>query len=296
LVKPIIATLIGGTLVGIFLLWIEYRYFIPAFENLSVPASSSCSFNKAFRDYLQDGGFGPEMVLIPAGQFKMGNVQEEVNLNEEVDANQQLMIYIESFAIGRYEITFAEYDRFAIATGVKKPDDQGWGRGNRPVINVSLEEATAYAEWLNVQQTNRQYRLPTEAEWEYAARAKTNSQYWWGDEIGLNHANCDSCGSRWDNKRTAPVGSFAANPFSLHDMLGNVYEWTCSEYEEKYTGKEQHCLSKHNIDSLRVLRGGSWYSLPRYVRVYAHFKNKLNYRDSTVGFRLVSTSSHPIKK
>jgi len=145
-------------------------------------------------------------------------------------------------------------------------------------------------------QTNRQYRLPTEAEWEYAARAKTNSQYWWGDEIGFNHANCDSCGSYWDNKRTAPVGSFAANPFSLHDMLGNVYEWTCSEYGEKYLGKEQHCLSKYNIDSLRVLRGGSWYSLPRYVRVYARFKNKRNYRDDTVGFRLVSTSFRRIKK
>jgi formylglycine-generating enzyme required for sulfatase activity len=184
----------------------------------------------------------PEMVTIPAGRFRMGGT-----------------VSLKSFSMSRYEITFDEYDYFAEATGREKPSDSGWGRGKRPVINVSWHDATAYAQWLS-QVTGEQYRLPTEAEWEYAARGGTDTEYWWGDDVGSNNANCDGCGSRWDDKQTAPVGSFAPNPFGLYDTAGNVWEWTCSEYEGKYSGKEQRCLSQNiaSNESHFVLRGGSW--------------------------------------
>jgi len=287
LIKAIVATFIAGIFVGITLLWLEYNYFIPVYTSGIAPplpiSIRPCAAGQAFRDNLSDGGLGPEMVIIPAGRFQMGDIQSQ----GDSDERPVHWLSIDRFAMGRYEVTFAEYDRFATMTGAKKPYDQGWGRGNRPVINVSIEDAYAYSEWLT-EQTRYKYRLPTEAEWEYAARAKTTSQYWWGEKMGFYHANCDGCGSRWDNKKTAPVGSFAANFFNLYDMLGNVYEWTCSKYEKRYTGKEQSCLSQHNADSLWVLRGGSWYSLPGYIRVSARFRKNLTHHDFTVGFRLVS--------
>ena len=213
---------------------------------------------KVFRDRLKDGSLGPEMVWIPEGQFQMGDIQGG-GWGDEKPVHR---VSVNKFAMGRYEITFAEYDKFATATGREKPSDEGWGRGNRPVINVSWLDVTAYAEWLSTQ-TGQQYRLPTEAQWEYAARAGTSSKYWWGNDVGKNRAACDGCGAKWgwDAKQmTAPKGSFAANPFGLYDTAGNVWEWTCSEYESRYNGKEQKCLSNNNANdgSRFVLRGGSW--------------------------------------
>ena len=232
-------------------------------------------------DYLQNGGYGPEMVWLPAGQFLMGDIQNDGSRNEQPIH----WVSLARFAIGRYEVTFAEYDNFAEATGRKKPADNGWGRGKRPVINVSWYDAIAYAQWLS-QQTGQQYRLPTEAEWEYAARAFTKTRYWWGNEMSFNIAHCENCGSEW-GKKTAPVGSFTANPFGLHDMAGNVREWTCSKYEEKYDGKEQHCLSRQNSDSYRVKRGGSWNNLPKHIRVSSRNGSHPQSRYINVGFRLV---------
>jgi formylglycine-generating enzyme required for sulfatase activity len=122
------------------------------------------------------------------------------------------------------------------------------------VINVSWFDVMAYAKWLS-QQTGQNYRLPTEAEWEYAARAGSNTKYWWGNDIGSNQANClnSECGDHFEY--TAPVGSFAANAFGLYDTVGNVWEWTCSVYEDRYQGAEQRCASG---GSLFALRGGSW--------------------------------------
>jgi len=210
-----------------------------------------------FRDRLVDGTLGPELVVIQAGRFRMGYIQGEEKPVHDVS--------VDRFAMGRYEVTFEEYDKFAEATGRDKPDDEGWGRGNRPVIYVSKSDAIAYAEWLS-KETGETYRLPTEAEWEYAARAGTETKYWWGNEIGSNRANCDGCGSPWDNEETAPVGSFPPNSFDLYDMVGNVREWTCSKYEEQFNGEEQQCLSNYD-NSSRVIRGGSWYDLPDKVDV-----------------------------
>ena len=138
---------------------------------------------KVFRDRLKNGSKGPEMVWIPAGTFRMGDIQG----GGDSDEKPVHRVSVNKFAMGRYEVTFAEYDQFAQATGRKKPNDQGWGPGNRPVINVSWDDATAYTEWLS-QQTGQSYRLPTEAEWEYAARAGSETKYWWGNKIGSNKA------------------------------------------------------------------------------------------------------------
>jgi formylglycine-generating enzyme required for sulfatase activity len=240
---------------------------------------------KVFRDRLKDGSLGPEMVIIPAGSFRMGDIQGGGNYNEQPVHE----VSVGQFAMGVYEVTFAEYDKFAEDTGREKPNDEGWGRGNRPVINVSWYDAEAYAEWLS-NQTGKQYRLPTEAEWEYAARAGTETKYWWGNDIGSNRANCYGCGSQWDTKQTAPSGSFEANPFGLYDTAGNLWEWTCSEYEDKYNGKEKVCASK-NSNKYRVLRGGSWDYSPALGRIRSALRSSSgngsydSYND--LGFRLV---------
>ncbi len=225
---------------------------------------------KVFRDALKDGGKGPQMVKIPAGSFKMGDIQGA----GESDERPVHRVSIKAFAMGRYEVTFAEYDKFAKATGRIKPLDLTWGRGNMPVINVSWYSAVAYTKWLS-EQTGHSYRLPTEAEWEYAARAGTESKYWWGNEVGTNRANCYRCGSRF--YYTAPVGSFKANPFGLYDTVGNVWEWTCSEYHNVYQGSEQIC-SKN--PSQVVLRGGSWNDLPELARSASRY-----WLSALIGFR-----------
>ncbi len=213
-----------------------------------------------------------EIVRIPSGQFQMS-------------ANYQVII--KSFSISSHEISFEQYDYFAESTGRAKPSDNGWGRGNRPVINVSWEDANAYVDWLS-QVTGEHYRLPTEAEWEYAARAGTSTNYWWGNEIGTNQANCRGCGSSWDGKKTAPIGSFKPNGFGLYDTVGNVWEWTCSKYEKKYTGKEQQCLDEKSSEE-RTFRGGAWHDSPKMSKVTARGVDGwfILVRGDVLGFRVV---------
>ena len=129
---------------------------------------------EVFHDTLKDGSPGPEMVRLPGGSFRMGDIQGAGNSDERPVHD----VTIAAFAMGRYEVSFDEYDRFADATGRQRPNDRGWGRGRRPVINVSWKDATAYTGWLS-QQTGYDYRLPSEAEWEYAARAGSEMKYWW---------------------------------------------------------------------------------------------------------------------
>jgi formylglycine-generating enzyme required for sulfatase activity len=235
-----------------------------------------------FRDPLQMGGEGPEMAIVPAGTFSMGDVLGSGQRDEQPVHE----VSMKRFAMSVYEVTFFEYDLFAEATGRQKPNDKGWGRGNRPVINVSWEDAVAYAKWLS-QQTDLQYHLPTEAQWEYAARAGAQTEYSWGNDIGRNRANCAVCGSKWSNKQTAPVGSFPANPFGLYDMVANVYEWTCSANDKRYRRKkEQRCSCKESARYYCVYRGGSWRSLPKYARAANRSRGKKSYRNNNLGFRV----------
>ena len=196
-------------------------------------------------------------------------------------------------AIGRYEVTSAEYDRFAdVDSSRSRPNDHGWGRGSRPVINVSQEDAKAYAAWLS-EQTGKAYRLPSEAEWEYAARSGTETAYSWGDEIGVNRANCDGCGSEWDNEQTAPVGRFAANAFGLFDMHGNVWEWVEDCYHDNYEGAptDGRAWTSGCDSNIAVVRGGSWYVDPRALRPANRGRGRPSNRGDDDGFRLVQDLS-----
>ena len=237
------------------------------------------------RDRLQDGTQGPEMVFIRGGTFTMGSPTNEAERDSD---ERQHRVSVGDVWMGRYAVTFDEYDRFARATGRDLPDDEGWGRGRRPVINVSWDDATAYAEWLSGQ-TGQRYRLPTEAEWEYAARAGTTTARYWGEAIGRNQANCSSsiwfgsCGSQWGGKQTAPVGSFAPNAWGLYDMLGNVWEWTCSAFDANYGGAEQRCDAS---GERRSFRGGSWNTKPGWVRSAHRFRLTPGFRGKGLGLRL----------
>jgi len=236
-----------------------------------------------FCDRLKDNTFGPEMVWIFAGQFRMGDIQN----NGYKDEKPVHKVSIKSFAIGRYEITFAEYDKFAKVTGRKKPSDNGWGRGNHPVINIYWRDATAYAKWLS-QQTGKNYRLPTEAQWEYAARAGTKTEYWWGNSVGKNQANCDGCGSQWNDKSTVPVGSFAANAFGLYDTVGNVGEWVADSWHPNYKGapSSDQVWKWGGNNNLRVIRGGAWFNDPGTVRTAFRYGYSSGSRLNYVGFRI----------
>jgi formylglycine-generating enzyme required for sulfatase activity len=234
---------------------------------------------RVLRDRLKDGSEGPEMVFIQGGRFLMGSPKSEA---ERSSSELQHPVSIGDVWIGRYPVTFDQYDWFARATGRDLPDDRGWGRGRRPVINVSWFDATAYAEWLG-QQTGQQYRLPTEAEWECAARAGTTTARYWGDAIGRNQANCDGCGSPSDWWKTTPVGIFAPNGWGFYDMLGNVWEWTGSAFDADYGGAEQRCDAS---DARHALRGGSWHERPDWVRSAARNGGSPGVRDDDLGLRL----------
>ncbi|MCY4513844.1 MAG: SUMF1/EgtB/PvdO family nonheme iron enzyme, partial [Candidatus Tectomicrobia bacterium] len=217
----------------------------------------------AFQDRLTSGGKAPEMVVIPAGSFRMGCVS---GLDCESDEKPVHTVTIpQPFAVSKYEVTFSNWEACVSGGGCKgyRPTDRDWGRGRRPVINVSWNDAKEYVDWLS-SQTGQPYRLLTEAEWEYAARAGATTKYSWGNDIGRSRANCDGCGSPWDDSQTAPVGSFGANAFGLHDMHGNVLEWVEDCWNGSYSGAPSNGSAwlRGNCER-RVLRGGSWYNLPR---------------------------------
>jgi len=164
----------------------------------------------------------------------------------------------------------------------------GFPGDDRPVENVSWFDILTFLQRLNAGYTGPPYRLPSEAEWEYAARAGTQTPWWWGRDIGAGHANCAGYGSRWDGKETAPVGSFPANPFGLHDTTGNVWEWVADCWHDSYRGAPADGSAWLNncLYNDRVLRGGSWFSKPRYARVSNRNWSDLGNRYSGSGVRL----------
>ncbi|UCD56613.1 MAG: formylglycine-generating enzyme family protein [Candidatus Hydrogenedentota bacterium] len=193
-----------------------------------------------------------EMVLIPAGKFIMGSPDDEGYGGER----PQHEVSIDSFYMSKHEVTFEQYDLFCEKTGRSKPSDRGWGRGKRPVINVTWYDAVAFCDWLSELSGDR-YRLPTEAEWEYACRAGTTTQYGLGDgahDLGLYAWYSGNAG-----KRTHPVGNLKANAWGLHDMHGNVWEWCSDWYDESYYGRSPSSNPTGPTNGQnRVRRGGSW--------------------------------------
>jgi formylglycine-generating enzyme required for sulfatase activity/uncharacterized protein with WD repeat len=262
---------------------------------------------KIFRDRLPDGSFGPEMIWIPAGQFRMGNVQggDRDRDDEEPVHN----VSIQRFAIGRNEVTVGEFRQFIKATKYqtqaetgdgckvykegswKKEKDANWRNpefhqeDNQPVVCVSWNDAVAYVAWLS-KETNKPYRLPSEAQWEYSARAGTETRYWWGNQIGVNWANCKNCGSQWDDKQTAPVGSFLPNPFGIYDTVGNLWEWVADSYHESYQGAPTDGSVWEGEGNRRVFRGGSFGNGPYVCRAAYRFGYSSDDRDDVLGFRV----------
>ena len=194
------------------------------------------------------------------------------------------------FAVSKFEVTFAEWDACA-AHGdcIRDVSDHGWGRDRRPVINVSWDDAQRYAQWLS-RTTGKIYRLLSEAEYEYAERAGTQTAFQWGDEIGHNNANCAGCGSRWDLGQTAPVGSFAANRFGLYDMTGNVWAWVEDCLHEDYSRAPSDGSAWMTGDcGQHRLRGGSWASVADELRSANRGRGATDDRLSIAGFRVGRT-------
>ena len=239
----------------------------------SAPAPEVASGVETFSDAERDGAPGPQMVVVAPGEFRMGSSGRRVRINA-------------SFAIGQYEVTFEQYDRFAKSSGRGLPSDRGWGRGNRPAINVSWSDATAYAQWLS-RETGRRYRLPSESEWEYAARAGSETSYWWGDEPGQGRARCRGCRGGPDTGGTVPVGSFEPNPLGLFDTAGNVWEWV----EDCHAGDPGDRPSDGSVYSPaqcpeRVFRGGGYNVPPTKVRSVQRTWDGPGLRFAYVGFRV----------
>ena len=270
-------------------------------QTASVVGSAQGAFahptpGQTFRDRLKDGSLGPQMMVIPAGEFRMGSPEDEPARYGDEGPQHRVRIK-NAFALGVTAVTFQEYDRFARATRRKLPGDEGWGRGKRPVIYVSWKDATAYAKWLSGQ-TGQQYRLPTEAEWEYAARAGTTTLFSTGDCITTSRANYDGnydyadCGAKTGvyRRKTVPAGSLPANPWGLYEMHGNVWEWTADCWHENYGGapSDGGAWGKENNGdcSRRVRRGGAWYFKPRWLRSALRYRDFTNVAFDDTGFRL----------
>jgi formylglycine-generating enzyme required for sulfatase activity len=247
-------------------------------KQASTYASAAPKTGKAFRDCPEC----PEMMALPPGSFMMGSETDwSAKPVHTVNINYAL-------AVGKYEVTFDEWDACIASGGCTwKPGDDGDGRGRHPVINVSWDDVQVYLRWLT-RKTGKQYRLLTEAEWEYAARAGTSTEYFWGNEVGHNQANCTGCGSQWDKKSTAPVGSFKPNSFGLFDMHGNVGEWVQDRrigYDK--TPRDGSAAELQN-DPYRIYRGGYYYHEPQDIRSAArnNYYQDNRGRHSMIGFRV----------
>jgi hypothetical protein len=213
--------------------------------------------------------------------FRIGSPPTEQGRKDD---EKQQTLRVEKFSLAETEVTQKQWKTIMSFNPSKfKGDDL-------PVDSVSWNLAQKFIKMLNTR-TGKKFRLPTEAEWELAARAGTTTARYWGEDIGFNNANCHRCGQRWDGKETAPVRSFAPNNFGLYDMLGNVWEWTCSEYKKTYDDIEQRCVSGAR---LYVLRGGALNNSPKYVRAASRAKSRPagNLRGYNCGFRLAMDSSN----
>jgi formylglycine-generating enzyme required for sulfatase activity len=247
-------------------------------------------------DQFQECSKCPKMVVVPSGNFMMGSLSTDTAADTD-EFPQHKVTLAEPLAVGQDEITFDNWDTCYELGGCRiRPDDYGWGRGDRPVVGVDWSDAQQYVAWLS-KQTGKSYRLLTEAEWEYAARAGSTTAYSWGDDVkkdGQAMADCFDCGSQWDDQETAPVGSFAANAFGLNDMLGNVWEWVEDCYHDSYDGAPTDGSAWTSSDCKeQVSRGGSWADLPQVLlRTAFRLRTPTVNRYTGLGFRVARSIQH----
>ena len=269
----------------------RYMKLFPAGNHIGQAKASLARLKRAEAELelgkvFQDCTACPEMVVIPGGHFEMGSGH---------GANSERAVHnvsiIGAYALGRTEVTQSQWRAIM---GSNPSRFSGCG-ANCPVENVSWDEVQIFLQKLNAA-TGRQYRLPTEAEWEYAARAGSTSKYSWGDEVGVDNANCDGCGSRWDNRSTAPVASFRPNRFGIYDMHGNVSEWVGDCWNENYEGApDDGSAWVYDGCSDHVHRGGNWGQNPRFMRSASRNWGTSGKHLDTRGFRLARTYKRSVE-
>ena len=231
----------------------------------------------------------PEMVIAPAGSFTMGSSSKEDGHREDESPQHEVRIG-KPFAVGRFSVTFAEWDACVAGGGCGgyRPSDSGWGRGDRPVINVSWDDARAYVKWIS-NKTGKEYRLLSEAEREYATRAGTSSPYWWGTAISTDKANYGGILGGQYHQKTLPVKSFDPNPWGLYQVHGNVWEWVEDCWHGSFNGAPADGSAWTTGDcASRVLRGGSWNYDPQDLRAARRNDGAPGYRDNFIGFRVAA--------
>lgn len=244
-------------------------------------------------DTFSECGSCPEMVVIPTGQFLMGSPDSEVGRSSS-EGPPRIVSLTYRLAVSKYEITIDQWDACQVA-GECVRTRSGFQRvGRNPICCINWFEAKQYVAWLS-KRTGRNYRLLSEAEWEYAARAGSGERYSWGDTIGVGNANCNGCGSQWDGRQAAPVGSFRPNAFGLYDMHGNVSEWVEDAWSDSYAGAPIDG-SPRQADAQgqdRVRRGGSWSGRPFFLRSADRRKDSADNRGQGIGFRVARTLGVP---
>jgi formylglycine-generating enzyme required for sulfatase activity len=249
-----------------------------------------------FRECTSEQGkdYCPEMVVVPAGSFMMGSPPTEKGRYAS-EGPQHMVTIGKPFAVAKFELTFDEWDT-CVTYGDCPEDvsDGGWDRGQQPAINVTWDDAQRYVAWLS-KMTGKPYRLLTEAEYEYATRAETQTAYPWGDDIGKNNANCNGCGSKWDNRQTAPVGSFKPNAFGLYDMVGNVWQWVEDCFHDNYNGAptDGSAWIEGGNCKFRVVRGGAWDFSADLLRSALRYRYAAGGRSYYLGFRVGRTLIAP---
>ncbi|MGO9545162.1 MAG: formylglycine-generating enzyme family protein [Rhodomicrobium sp.] len=231
----------------------------------------------------------PEMVVAPSGSFMMGSPSDGPEPLEG-EGPQHRVTFAKPFAIGKFSVTFEEWDVCVANGGCRgyKPSDEGWGRGTRPVTNVSWDDAKAYVSWLT-KKTGKTYRLPGEAEREYVTRAGTTTPFWWGSSISAGHVNYTG-NYLFGRGKTVPVDSFKPNPWGLYQVHGNVSEWVEDCWHDSYKGAPQDGSAFTAGEcKTRVLRGGSWKLDPRYLRAASRYQDFRVSRFYDYGFRVART-------
>ena len=296
----------------------KYCKFIPIvfclFGMLSITSCATVELRPdkntgmVFRDTFISGKSGPEMVWVPAGTFYMGATYSDED-GESDEYPRHAVDMPQPFAVAKYETTVAEFREFVFVTKYLTEAEKTGGchaykkwwythadiswrvpgyeqQENFPVVCVSWNDAVAYTKWLS-DQTGKNYRLPTEAEWEYVVRSGTKTRYWWGDTGDCLQANCNAFKAQWLHKQSNPVGSFKSNAFGIYDMTGNVWEWVSSEYMSPYDGNELVSSDKAAHEGLRGMRGGSWYNWIVDLRSSNRATRPPTEGWSTVGFRVI---------
>ncbi len=280
-------------------------HFLPDLDNSEIQqlqrdTAQSLNLPVFFSDTLKSGEKGPELAVIPAGQYEMGSSYDEFGHRKEEYPQHYTQIQ-KPFAIGRFTVTADEFELFRKDTEFFVRPDLIWSKGKEPVINIRLADANLYLEWLS-DQTGESYRLPTEAEWEYAARAGSTTAFHFGDEVTCKEVHFHSLfpyneaknNKRWFLPRCSPlakvleVGTKPANLWGLHDVHGNVWEFTSTYWKDSHLFNNRDGSDNSNfISPLYVTKGGSWFDEAIHARSAARKKRLFDEMDTNLGFRVV---------